>query len=169
MADADIIADDDRGASKRPRRSCRDQSVAAEESAAVSAAAQPQTRERPPTGRILIVHANNKPYGKGPSCSVFSDETAIGTATVKAKASNRNFDFLAADYERMRDAGVPYSGDPRVNKLLPLPRPTYTEVRTRYIPICLHAHATRTCTRICTHVPLNSRLKTEDPPLQTTH
>jgi hypothetical protein len=33
--------------------------------------------------------------------------------------------------ERMRDSGVPYSGDPRQNKLLPLPRPTYTEFINR--------------------------------------
>jgi len=31
----------------------------------------------------------------------------------------------------MRDSGVPYSGDPHKNKLLPLPRPTYTEFINR--------------------------------------
>ena len=31
----------------------------------------------------------------------------------------------------MRDSGKPYSGDPRKNKLLPLPRPTYTEFINR--------------------------------------
>ena len=31
----------------------------------------------------------------------------------------------------MRDSVKPYSGDPRVNKLLPLPRPTYTEFINR--------------------------------------
>lgn len=31
----------------------------------------------------------------------------------------------------MRDSGEPYSGDPRRNKLLPLPRPTYTEFINR--------------------------------------
>ena len=61
---------------------------------------------------MLVVHANDKPYGRG----------AGGT-----KASNRNFDFSCSDYLKMRDSGVPYSGDPRHNKLLPLPRPTYTE------------------------------------------
>ena len=123
MADA---ADAEPHLSKRPRRSCT--VAAAAEQAPVEA--QYRTRARP-TGRILIVHANNKPYGRGPSLSRLSDETAIGTAAVKAKASNRQFDFLAADYERMRDSGVPYLGDPRVNKLLPLPRPTYTEFINR--------------------------------------
>ena len=36
-----------------------------------------------------------------------------------------------ADYTAMRDTGEPYSGDPRKNKLLPLPRPTYTEFINR--------------------------------------
>ena len=76
------------------------------------------------------MHANNKPYGTGPSGTT-SDDTAVGTAAVKAKASNRNFPFSCADYERMRDSGKPYSGDPRENKLLPLPRPTYTEFVNR--------------------------------------
>ena len=61
-----------------------------------------------PTGRILIVHANGKEYGRG----------AGGP-----KASNREFAFDAKDYIAMRDSGVPYSGNPRHNKLLPLPRP----------------------------------------------
>ena len=69
-----------------------------------------------PTGRILIVHANGKEYGRG----------AGGP-----KASNREFDFDAKDYVAMRDSGVPYSGNPRHNKLLPLPRPTYTEFVNR--------------------------------------
>ena len=59
----------------------------------------------------------------GPSGAT-SDDGAVGAAAVKAKASNKNFDFTCADYELMRDSGKPYSGDPRVNKLLPLPRPT---------------------------------------------
>ena len=46
-----------------------------------------------PTGRILIVHANGKEYGRG----------AGGP-----KASNREFDFDAKDYVAMRDSGVPY-------------------------------------------------------------
>lgn len=74
---------------------------------------------------MLVVHANSKPYGTGPHTT--SDASANGMAAVKAKASNRNFSFTCAEYEAMRDSGKPYSGDPRVNKLLPLPRPTYTE------------------------------------------
>lgn len=31
----------------------------------------------------------------------------------------------------MRDSGKPYSGNPKTNKLLPLPRPTYTEFINR--------------------------------------
>ena len=57
------MAENDDPAVKRPRRSC---TVTATEQAAVSPAEahhQNQTRERP-TGRILIVHANNKPYGE---------------------------------------------------------------------------------------------------------
>jgi hypothetical protein len=60
-----------------------------------------------------------------------SDDVAVGTAAVKAKASNRLFSFSCADYEKMRDSGQPYSGDPRVNPLLPQPRPTYTEFINR--------------------------------------
>ena len=62
------------------------------------------------------MHANGKEYGRG----------AGGP-----KASNREFDFDAKDYVAMRDSGVPYSGNPRHNKLLPLPRPTYTEFVNR--------------------------------------
>ena len=69
-----------------------------------------------PSGRVLVVHANGKPYGRGAGGS---------------KASNREFAFSCADYEAMRDAGVPYSGNPATNKLLPLPRPTYTEFINR--------------------------------------
>jgi hypothetical protein len=69
-----------------------------------------------PTGRILVIHANGKPYGRGAGGS---------------KASNRNFPFSASDYEKMRDSGRPYSGNPTKNKLLPLPRPTYTEFINR--------------------------------------
>ena len=77
------------------------------------------TRRAPlprPTGRILIVHANGKEYGRG----------AAGP-----KASNRDFSFDAKDYVAMRDSGQAYSGNPRRNKLLPLPRPTYTEFINR--------------------------------------
>jgi len=69
-----------------------------------------------PSGRVLVVHANGKPYGRG----------AGGT-----KASNREFSFSCAEYEAMRDSGRPYSGHPGKNKLLPLPRPTYTEFTNR--------------------------------------
>ncbi len=66
---------------------------------------------------MLVVHANDKPYGKGAGGS---------------KPSNRtDFAFSAADYLAMRDSGLPYSGDPGKNKLLPLPRPTYTEFVNR--------------------------------------
>ena len=75
-----------------------------------------EARGRHPTGRILIVHANDKPYGRG----------AGGT-----KASNRAFPFSCKDYLAMRDSYAPYSGNPSKNKLLPLPRPTYTEFINR--------------------------------------
>jgi hypothetical protein len=116
----------------RPRRSC---TLAAERTDAttstVSEGIEVHASRPRPTGRVLIIHANAKPYGMGPSQSCQSDETAIGTAAIKAKASNRNFNFQCADYEAMRDSGKPYSGDPRQNKLLPLPRPTYTEFINR--------------------------------------
>ena len=53
-----------------------------------------------PAGRILVVHANGKEYGRG----------AAGN-----KASNREFAFAASDYVAMRDSGQPYSGNPRRN------------------------------------------------------
>lgn len=71
-------------------------------------------RVAPPAGRILIIHANGKEYGRGASAPA-------------GKASNRDFSFSAADYADQINSGKPYSGDPKVNKLLPLPRPTYTE------------------------------------------
>ena len=68
-----------------------------------------------PSGRILIVHANSKEYGRG----------ARGN-----KQSNRNdFAFSAADYVAMRDSCRPYPA--ARNPLLPLPRPTYTEFVNR--------------------------------------
>ena len=68
-----------------------------------------------PAGRVLVVHANNKEYGRG----------AHGS-----KQSNRNdFTFSAADYVAMRDTGRPYPA--ARNSLLPLPRPTYTEFVNR--------------------------------------
>mmetsp|Transcript_31499 Transcript_31499/g.104220 ORF Transcript_31499/g.104220 Transcript_31499/m.104220 type:complete len:250 (-) Transcript_31499:233-982(-) len=87
--------------------------------AAAPASGSPAARRAPlprPTGRLLIVHANGKEYGRGAGGS---------------KASNREFPFAVADYVAMRDSGVPYSGDPRKNKLIPLPRPTYTEFINR--------------------------------------
>ena len=82
--------------------------------AAVQARPEPLPR---PTGRVLVVHANGKEYGRG----------AAGH-----KASNRDdFSFSAQEYVAMRDSRAPYSGDPRRNKLLPLPRPTYTEFINR--------------------------------------
>ena len=105
----------------RPRRACTTASADDLQGTAAAPSRAPRTRARP-TGRVLIVHANGKPYGTGPVGSTSNTE-ANGVAAIKAKASNKNFDFSCADYERMRDSGVPYSGDPRVNKLLPLPRP----------------------------------------------
>lgn len=131
---------------KRPRRSCTLAVTQPEACSSLSTAARTRAR---PTGRVLVVHANGKPYGKGPSGAT-SDPTAIGAAAIKAKASNRLFDFTCADYEAMRDSGRPYSGDPRQNKLLPLPRPTYTEFINRAkrakmldrLDVCLrHGHA----------------------------
>ena len=100
--------------SLRPRRALKSTSSStAEPSPTAVSRRVPLPR---PTGRILIVHANGKEYGRG----------AGGP-----KASNREFDFDAKDYVAMRDSGVPYSGNPRHNKLLPLPRPTYTEFVNR--------------------------------------
>jgi len=97
-----------------PRRSARvPPSPAATELYAPRARPAPLPR---PTGKVLVVHANGKEYGRG----------AAGP-----KASNREFAFSAQDYVAMRDSGRPYSGDPRRNKLLPLPRPTYTEFINR--------------------------------------
>ena len=88
--------------------------------AAPAAESAVQARPAPlprPTGRVLVVHANGKEYGRG----------AVGH-----KASNRDdFSFSAQEYVAMRDSRAPYSGDPRRNKLLPLPRPTYTEFINR--------------------------------------
>lgn len=112
----------------RPRRSCTLPQPELSEACSSSSAKQP-VRPRP-VGRILIVHANAKPYGTGP-IGATSDVSAVSNAALKAKASNRNFSFSCADYERMRDSGRPYSGDPRKNNLLPLPRPTYTEFINR--------------------------------------
>ena len=118
---------------KRPRRSAAARACTQNKPVSYTGTASSEQAPAPrpkPTGRVLIIHANNKPYGKGPAGKT-SDETAVGAAAVKAKASNRNFDFLCSDYEAMRDSGRPYSGNPKVNKLLPLPRPTYTEFINR--------------------------------------
>ncbi|KAJ1448296.1 hypothetical protein M885DRAFT_623582 [Pelagophyceae sp. CCMP2097] len=96
---------------KRPRRQCN----AAPKPAPSAGLNQPHRRGPALTGRLLVVHANSKPYGAG----------AGGT-----KASNREFAFKSEDYLAMRDSGV-YSGNPAKNKLLPLPRPTYTEFVNR--------------------------------------
>ena len=110
---------------KRPRRACTIAPTGTAQPMNAGTRPPPRSRLRP-TGRVLIVHANGKPYGFGQGTT--SDMTANGHRAVKAKASNKNdFDFSCADYEAMRDSGRPYSGDPRKNKLLPLPRPTYTE------------------------------------------
>lgn len=101
----------------RPRRACRDATAAA-------AAAVPSL---PLRGKMLVLHANGKTYGRGGDRTLAGDDPRL----VAAKRSNReDFDFAAEDYLAMRDGGV-YSGDPRVNKLLPLPRPTYTEFINR--------------------------------------
>ena len=110
----------------RPRRACRDAPVQTLASAGPAAAAA-AARSLPLTGKLLVVHANKKTYGKGGDAAATGDDHRL----VAAKRSNReDFDFKAKDYLAMRDGGV-YSGDPRVNKLLPLPRPTYTEFINR--------------------------------------
>jgi hypothetical protein len=74
------------------------------------------------------VHANTKTYGTGGVAAASTDHERVKSA----KRSNReDFSFAAKDYVAMRDSGKPYSGNPRVNKLLPLPRPTYTEFINR--------------------------------------
>ena len=81
----------------------------------------------PLKGKLLVIHANTKTYGRGGDTASAGDDHRL----VAAKRSNReDFDFAAKDYIAMRDGGV-YSGDPRENKLLPLPRPTYTEFINR--------------------------------------
>merc|ERR1712166_89794 len=105
--------------STRPKRQCRERPAPTTQSLAPVI----QLRGTTPRGRVLIIHANGRSYGKG----AVSDKNLKG-AYAHAAASNRNeFSFAAADYEQMRDSWRPYSGDPKVNKLLPLPRPTYTE------------------------------------------
>ena len=79
-------------------------------SSSSSASLTAKVRGKTPTGRVLVVHANTKEYGKG----------AKGH-----KESNRHFGFSAADYVAMRDSCRPYPA--YRNPLLPLPRPTYTE------------------------------------------
>ena len=127
------------GEPKRPRRACVLAAEARPVPANPSPAEHQSTRQRP-SGRVLIVHANAKPYGYGPSGAA-SDSIAVGTAACKAKASNREFNFPCAAYEAMRDSGKPFSGDPKINKLLPLPRPTYTEFINRCAPCAMPAHA----------------------------
>ena len=100
----------------RPRRRCTEKPAGSSSSPGATRPAEALPPPRTPTGRVLVVHANTKSYGGGAS---------------GPKASNREFAFAAADYVAMRDSGVPYSGDPRRNKLLPLPRPTYTEFINR--------------------------------------
>ena len=110
----------------RPRRACRDAPVRtlASASPAAAAAAVPSL---PLKGKVLVVHANGKTYGRGGDGTAAAD----GPRLAAAKRSNReDFDFAARDYLAMRDGGV-YSGDPRANRLLPLPRPTYTEFINR--------------------------------------
>ena len=111
---------------RRPRRSCRDAPAAAQTAELVSDQA---SKPLPLKGKILVVHANGKTYGHGPAAA--SASSCDGSRVAAAKKSNmHDFAFSAADYIAMRDGGV-YSGDPRVNKLLPLPRPTYTEFINR--------------------------------------
>ena len=100
-----------------PRRAGPDPRRAAP---AAAAASQPSL---PLKGKLLVIHANTKTYGRGGDTAAAGDDHRL----VAAKRSNReDFKFAAKDYIAMRDGGV-YSGDPRENKLLPLPRPTYTE------------------------------------------
>ena len=133
VANAVADAATDREPAKRPRRACTLPGRAADPATGAStellAARGPRPRPAPGT-RILIIHANGKPYGYGPS-GITSDDTAVGVRAIAAKASNKLFDFSCAEYEAMRDSGLPYSGDPRKNPLLPLPRPTYTEFINR--------------------------------------
>jgi hypothetical protein len=107
-----------------------------------------------PSGRVLVVHANGKPctpsrrklqLPSGLKLQLLWNHTPIYPRMIAAfgpivvdgrgaggtKASNREFSFSCAEYEAMRDSGRPYSGHPGKNKLLPLPRPTYTEFTNR--------------------------------------
>ena len=147
---------------KRPRRACTLQAspVAVMDEATATATTR-RSRVRP-TNRILIIHANGKPYGHGPS-GPSSDDTAVGTAAVKAKASNRLFQFSCRDYEAMRDSGLPYSGDPRVNKLLPLPRPTYTEFINRVGTAVGNPHLPSSFLCHCAHTPCDCRAPRSRP------
>ena len=95
----------------RPKRKC----TLPKEAQPPTPATAPRLRVVP-KGRVLVIHANSKEYGTGAGGS---------------KASNREFSFSARDYLQMRDSGVPYSGNPKTNPLLPLPRPTYTEFVNR--------------------------------------
>ena len=72
-------------------------------------------RGKVPMGRVLVVHANVKEYGRG--------------AKGSKESNRRDFAFSAAEYVKMRDSGKPYPAFR--NKLLPLPRPTYTEFVNR--------------------------------------
>eukprot|EP00936_MAST-01D_sp_MAST-1D-sp1_P000665 g665.t1 len=113
------------GTSRYPKRARRQRSLSTGPASSVAGApagfgsgaagSSGQLACATPTGRVLVVHANNKEYGQG----------ARGS-----KQSNRNdFAFSAADYVAMRDTGRPYPA--ARNPLLPLPRPTYTEFVNR--------------------------------------
>ena len=109
----------------RPRRACRDAPVLTDRPDVKFSHVAPISR--PLKGKLLVIHANTKTYGRGGDTASAGDDHRL----VAAKRSNReDFDFAAKDYIAMRDGGV-YSGDPRENKLLPLPRPTYTEFINR--------------------------------------
>ena len=112
---------------KRPRRACTAPDYHKPKPSSDARDDTPAPPSRPLVGRLLVVHANGKTYGTGGDSALTDD----GERVKAAKRSNReDFDFTARDYCAMRDGGV-YSGDPRKNKLLPLPRPTYTEFINR--------------------------------------
>ena len=113
---------------KRPRRACTAPGYKAAAASSDPRDSEPAPPSRKLVGRLLVVHANGKTYGRGGDAATAED----GERVKAAKRSNReDFTFSARDYCAMRDSGRPYSGDPRVNALLPLPRPTYTEFINR--------------------------------------
>ena len=106
----------------RPRRACRDAPVQTLAAAAPAAAAA--VALAPLKGKLLVIHANTKTYGRGGDTRP-RDHHKVAASARTAKISNLRPRTTSPC------ATAACTGDPRENKLLPLPRPTYTEFINR--------------------------------------